>query len=742
MDENSKEFAYEKRYLESVLSFLKREIYDIREALDIRKRILHRERRELGILVSENRSSGLSADISQSIAEDRRQLNAINMMAKLLDRDKKLLASPYFGRFDFIEDGESGPEKFYIGLHNVYDTGGDGTIYVYDWRAPICSMFYRNELGRASYTAPGGEISGEITLKRQYRIENSKLKYFFDSSLVINDEVLQETLAHNASPQMRNIVRTIQSEQDLIIRNSESDLLIAQGSAGSGKTTIALHRIAYLLYHSAAKGLTSKNIIILSLSRVFSKYIASVLPSLGEENVKEITFDELADSIGISADFDRVEFVDKLLSNERNGSDKLLKSALTFKGSREFAVILERFLRYYTHRLIEFTDISYDGKIIANREEIKNIFLRDKTGTPPLSRMRRIETILKSRIDIRQKEMHKRLQDKFKAMPEHQFDYKSVARLISIKRTNKALKQIMEFTRFSAMDVYKALFSDFGRFKRICKGLGLPDNIEEIFEYTKESLKNGAGYDDMAALCYLALLIDKPAGFDDIRHVVVDEAQDYLPLHYAVLAKLFPRASYTILGDIGQSVETGATMGLYKEITEILNKKRPGLMTLNKSYRSSYEITNFSLKIPQEKPEISAFERHEKEPELIFCEDEKLDERIAADIKAALDEGFGTAAVICPTKRQTRELYERLSKKIPVTLLEKSGEVKNGALIMPAYLSKGLEFDCVFVPYLDDDNYGGEFSNRLLYIACTRPLHRLKLYYSKESGILKRLMGQ
>lgn len=742
MDENSKEFADEKRYLESVLSFLKREISDIREALDIRKHILHRERRELGILVSENRSSGLAADISQSISEDQRQLSAINMMAKLLDRDEKLLASPYFGRFDFIEDGEREPEKFYIGLHNVYDAAGDGTIYVYDWRAPISSMYYRNELGRASYSAPGGEIGGEITLKRQYRIENSKLKYFFDSSLVINDEVLQETLAHNASPQMQNIVRTIQSEQDLIIRNTDSDLLIAQGSAGSGKTTIALHRIAYLLYHSAAKGLTSKNIIILSLSRVFSSYIASVLPSLGEENVKEITFGELADSIGISADSDRVEFMDRLLADERNGSDKLLKSTLVFKGSRKFAVILERFLRYYTHRLIEFADVSYDGKIIANREEIKSIFLRDKTGTPALSRLRRIETILKSRIDIRQKELHKRLQDRFKVMPGHQYDYKSVARLISIKRTNKVLRQIAEFTKFSALDVYKALFSDFGRFKRICKGLELPDNIEEIFRYTKESLKNGASYDDMAALCYLALLIDKPTGFEGIRHVVVDEAQDYLPLHYAILAKLFPRASYTILGDIGQSVETDATMELYKEVMAILNKKRPVLMKLNKSYRSSYEITNFSLKIPQEKPEITAFERHENEPELIFCEDEKLVERIAADIKAALDEGFGTAAVICPTKRQARELYEQLAKKMPVTLLEKEGEVRRGALIMPAYLSKGLEFDCVFVPFLDDENYDGEFSNRLLYIACTRPLHRLSLYYSKESGILKRLMGQ
>lgn len=740
MDNKDKEFASEKEYLKTVIVFLKNEISKLKDSLELRKRLLYRERREMGVIIGENRSSGLAADISQSIAEDQRQLASINMFSKLLKRDERLLFSPYFGRFDFKEDGETITEKFYIGLHNIYDADGEGDILVYDWRAPISSIYYRNELGRASYSAPDGEISGEVSLKRQYRIENSTLKYFFDSSRVITDDILQETLAHNASPKMQNIVRTIQNEQDKVIRDSTSDLLITQGVAGSGKTTIALHRIAYLLYHSAAKELSSKNIIIISLSNVFSTYISDILPQLGEENVKETTFGDIAYKLtGSTVGYKRVEFIDKLLDLEKIGTAELMKSTLLFKGSKVFLQIIDRFLRYYERRLINFSDISYGGNIIEMREALKGIFLHNKTGMPALSRLRRIETIIKSKIDVLQSNYHKQLQEKIKAMQGHQYDYKSVARLIAIKKAEAVRRQIATFTALNAFDIYRELFRDWNRFMKISKGLVLPKNIREIFENTKKALMNGAEYDDMAALCYISLLLDYPSGFDDIKHVVVDEAQDYMPVHYAIFAKLFPFASFTVLGDVEQSVETCASSEFYNEISEVLNKKRSILLTLKRSYRSSYEITNFSLKIPRKRPEITAFERHEKEPELIFCEDEKLEEKIITDVGLALKDGFETAAIICAESRQARKLYERLSKKMQITLVEKSGEVKRGILVIPAYLSKGLEFDCVFIPHLDDENFGGFFSQNLLYVACTRALHRLTIYYSKDSNILRRL---
>lgn len=748
MGMNEQEFESEKSYLDSVIEFLRGEIVSAREALHSKKQLLYRSRQEEGVLLNDAASPGHSSDLSQHLLEDQRQLQAFELLTRRLNQYESMLFSPYFGRFDFKEDGEGTSDKIYVGLHNLYDDEGNGDILVYDWRAPICSIFYRNEPGHASYTAPNGEIDGDVTLKRQYCIEHSKLKYYFDCSLTINDEILQEVLAHNASPQMQSIVRTIQSEQDLVIRDTQSDLLMAQGAAGSGKTTIALHRIAYLLYHSAVSGLTSKNIVILSLSDVFSTYISSVLPQLGEENVKELTFDILAEKLtGITPSKGRMDFNDSLIREEKADDAKpgISHLAYLFKGSRVFAEILERFLRYYEQNLIEFEDIYYGGEILAHGDELRRTFLGDKTGLPPLSRLRRIENILNSRIELAQPALHKRLEKKISAMEGHQFDFKTIARYQSIKEAQRVKAAISRFTQFDAVIIYHALFADKRRFYEICKGLELPDETGVIFDFSasrldaSSPLAAGIGYDDIAPLCYLSLLLDRHEGFEDVRHIVVDEAQDYLPMHYAVLGRLFKSASFTVLGDIGQSVETDATPRLFDDISELLNKRRPVLLKLNKSYRCSYEIMNFALKIPEARPDIIPFERREKEPELIHCTQDELDFLLAADITAALDEGFDTAAVICKTQTQARKLFDRLRTKRNIKLLESAGEVTRGAMILPAYLSKGLEFDCVFVPDVDDGNYGGPLSRRLLYIACTRALHRLRVYYSSEGKIIKRL---
>jgi DNA helicase II / ATP-dependent DNA helicase PcrA len=744
MGVNEQEFEVEKKYLDGVLDFLRSEISSIREALESKKHLLYRTRHEQGVLASDFTSPGTSSDLSQNLLEDERQINAIEIMTRRLYQDERLLASPYFGRFDFKEDGMRTADKIYIGLHNIYDSEGDCDILVYDWRAPISGIFYRDEPGHASYTAPGGEISGDVSIKRQYNIEHSTLKYFFNCSLVINDEILQEALAKNASTKMQNIVRTIQSEQDLIIRNTKSDLLMAQGAAGSGKTTIALHRIAYLLYHDASLKLTSNNIVIISLSDVFSSYIGTVLPTLGEENVKELTFDMLAQRLtGIDPLQSRIEFSDSLLKDEKeNGSQTgILQSSYLFKGSRAFAEILQRFLHYYENNLIAFDDVVYGGTAIAKRDELRNIFMDNNASIPTLSRLRRLETILKSRIDRFQPAYHKKLENEIINKEEHQFDFKTVARFLAIQEMNRVTEQISKFTQIDAAEVYREIFADRLRFEEIAKGLDLPENIGDIFELTSKYLNNGFGFEDMAPLCHLTLLLDRNDSFEGIKQVVVDEAQDYLPMHYAVLGQLFKAAAFTVLGDIGQSVETNASSQIYDDAAVLLKKKRPVLLTLNKSYRCSCDIMNFALKIPDERPDVTPFERYEKEPELIRCTDAELDDTLAADIKSAIDEGFDTAAVICKTQEQAQALYEQLRGKVKIKILASSGEVARGAIILPAYLSKGLEFDCVFVPEVTDENYGCVLSKRLLYIACTRALHRLRLYYGDECEIVKRLRG-
>ena len=738
MDNNKQEYEKENIYLSDVLKFLNNEIYNMRDIFDTKKHLLRRSRQEEGVLQSDFSSPGHSSDLSQHLLDDSTQLASIDHLARNIDRYERMLPSPYFGRFDFTEDGFTTPDKIYIGLHNLFDDKGDGDILIYDWRAPICSIFYRCEPGRASYTAPDGEVGGEITLKRQYKIEHSELKYFFDCSLVINDEILGEILAKNSSPTMRNIVSTIQKEQDVIIRDTKSDLLIAQGAAGSGKTTIALHRIAYLLYHSAVSGLTSKNIVIISLSDIFSLYIGAVLPQLGEENVTELTFDKLsANIIGSPLPQNRSDFFEKLLQDEKTGG--ILRQSYIFKGSAVFAEILKRFLLFYERNIIPFEDIYYNGILVSGSEELKASFLNNQAKAPALSRLRRIENILLEKLHPLQKQRHKELQSTIMSMEEHKVDYKTVSRYLAIKETEQLHAKIRKFTQFEAKSVYTALFADHSRFNKICDGLELPRDIDAIFKHTANNLKNGFGYDDAAPLSFISLLIDKLKIFDGIKHVVVDEAQDYLPLHYAIFGHVFAGASFTVLGDINQSAGTGASMSLYDDAAKLLQKRHPVLLNLSKSYRSSYEIMNFALKIPKNPLPITPFERYEKEPELVQYIENNLESTLAADIKETLSEGFDTAAVICKTAQDAAVLYERLRGKLDITLLQNTGEMGRGVSILPAYLSKGLEFDCVFVPDLSDENYLNGLGRQLLYISCTRALHRLKLYYKNDCEIVKLL---
>lgn len=739
MDTSSPVYKEEKAYLDGVLAFLNDEIASLREQLDGKKQLLFRTRKDEGVLRSDPSSPGTSSDLSQHLLEDERQLNLLEHLSRLLERDERLVPSPYFGRFDFAEDGERSPEKVYVGLHNIYDSEGDGDILVYDWRAPISGIFYRCEPGPASFLAPGGEISGSVSLKRQYSIERSVLKYFFDSGLVINDEILQNVLAQNASPKMQNIVRTIQSEQDKIIRDSQSDLLIAQGAAGSGKTSIALHRIAYLLYASASTGLKSSDIVIISLSDVFGRYIDGILPQLGEENVAYLTFDAIAEKLtGLEPALSREAFFDALVEDEPAAGLGAAHQSYLFKGSRGFGELLSLFLSYYIQNCIDFKDVFYGDTVLSKGDEQKKALMGAGAGAPPLSRLRRLATIVKSRMDRAQPALHRKLEGKYSEKEGHQFDYRTVAREEAIKEAQKVQSYLDGLTGLSASVVYRELFADRERFLSLCRELSL-EGGEAVFDHTAAGLGSGFSYDDMAPLSYLSLLLDRCEALEGAKHVVVDEAQDYLPLQYAVLGRLYRSAAFTVLGDVGQSVATPGTEKIYDDATELLKKRRPARLNLQKSYRCSCEIMELALKIPEVRPDIIPFERHEKAPELVRCNDAELAERLAADIASALGEGFDTVAVIAKTERRARELYGRLLGKAPVRLLENGGEVGHGAMILSAHLAKGLEFDCALVPDVDDEHYGGVLSRRLLYIACTRALHRLSLYSCGDCALTRRL---
>lgn len=728
-DESQKE---ELDYLEKTLSIIKKEIKKEEEALNLKLGNVISSRREMW----ENTSHG-SEDFDK-IPEMIAYLNEADTKTrdyigteKRIDRYNKLIKVPYFGRFDFSEEGFGDREKIYIGLCNLMDSEKED-IYVYDWRAPISSIFYRNELGKAFYKSPAGIVNGEVLLKRQYKIEDSKLKYFFDSSIKINDEILQEILGRNSSPKMKSIVETIQKEQDIIIRNTESDLLIVQGAAGSGKTSIALHRIAFLLYEGLNSKLSANNVMIISPNSIFSKYISDVLPELGEENVEQLTFDDFVQGEK------RQNQMERLM--ELQGSEEFVikLESIKFKGSSEFVEIIDRVIKYYERKLIPFKDVYYNGKIIETAQQLKDVFLNNKINMPAAKRLKRLENMILNKIHPLRKKRLEAIEKVVERTTEsHSLEIKSFSRLIAIKEANKLMEYIHSFTEIDYMRLYKLIFKDKDLFFRLSKGIKLPDNIEKIITETNKNLNRGfISYEDSAALLYIKLKMAGNEDFGEIKQVVIDEAQDYYPIHYHIFNLLFRNAKYTVLGDFNQTLERSGDDNIYDYVERILLKAKSFKVTLNKSYRSSFEINAFNQRLLNKKQDIISFERHESEPEVKFMEDlNQLDKSLCEDVRKFYQRGYKSIAIICKTKEEARDIQIRLKDSIDIKVLnDRNYEKKNSLLVVPSYLAKGLEFDVVLVYNVSKVNYKSDFDKRLLYIACTRALHQLTLYYTGEKS--------
>ncbi|MHB8127247.1 MAG: HelD family protein [Desulfitobacteriaceae bacterium] len=657
---------------------------------------------------------------------------------KLVVRYTKVKKTPYFGRFDFIEDGFEDQEKIYIGLSTIMNPD-TRDILVYDWRSPISSIFYQYELGKASYQSPSGIFSGSVTLKRQYKIENSELKYFFDCSIKINDEMLQEVLCRNSSAKMRNIVETIQKEQDIIIRDTDNELLIVQGVAGSGKTSIALHRIAFLLYHGLSSNLNSNNILIISPNSTFSKYISNVLPELGEDQVKQTTFDDLVtkhfeDRLTVET---RNMQLEALILQRNDSAVPIKRQNIKFKGSRQFLQIIDRLIQHYERRLIPFEDVYFDGKLLETKQQLKSFLLKDRLGMPLAKRLKIIENRILDQIKPLQKKRLQKIQRIVENSEGHTLEVKSFSRLLSIKKTKGFIKRLHNYTKIDYLDLYQRLFHEQELFSRLAKGLQLPENIEQIILDTKESLAKGQLYfEDCAPLLYLKLRIEGSPLFSEIKQVVIDEAQDYYPLQYEIFKLLFRDARYTVLGDIHQSVEKEIDTSIYDNLTEILHKKKTLKLTLNKSYRSSYEITAFTQKLldNNQGQDFVSFERHEAEPKVKYQATlELIDLAIVQDIGYYIEQGYQSIAVLCKSQKEAEEIHVRLKNSISIELFNTiEGEVDKGAIVIPVYMAKGLEFDVVIIYNASQNNYANSFDRQLLYIACTRAMHQLVLYYTEK----------
>ncbi len=610
------------------------------------------------------------------------QVNASQEHQKQRHRWKKMLDSPFFGSVDFVYDGEEEAESFYIGIGNFAKERGSVPL-IYDWRAPVSGLFYDYDKGLASYEAPGGLMEGEILSKWQYKIRNGKMIYEFESDIKIDDEILKQELGVNGDIQLKNIVRTIQKEQNAIIRNTKDKILIIQGAAGSGKTSIALHRIAYLLYHDRGH-LKSSNILILSPNSVFSDYISHILPELGEENIQEMSFDLFAyrELREVAADCeDRWDQIERqIAAGLEEEAARGEEARYRWKQSGDYVSAVEGFLVELEDRLVDFKDIQYKG-MVKRAEEILRMFYFQYQNIPLLSRM---DAVMEYFVDEYETLHGCELPDEDMESIREQFCSMYVTR--------------------DLYEIYNWLLEEYG-WHRLP---GLPREERML------------AYEDVYPLLYLRYRLFTVTGHRNIRHLVIDEMQDYSYLQYVILEKMFS-CNMTILGDRAQTIDD-KVQDVMTFLPKLLGRKARKI-ELNRSYRNTCEIAEYAGRIAGITG-IEYMKRHGKNVEEIKCTAcEDAVERILSRILPG-EGGYETAAVLTMTEREARRVYDAVKAvRNDVSYIDRdSSNFRKGVTVTTFYMAKGLEFDQVFVMGGDKEN---PFFTQFRYICATRALHEL-----------------
>ncbi|MGS5515665.1 RNA polymerase recycling motor HelD [Clostridioides difficile] len=739
MNLNDFESNLENQWLQKTLKEANRQLEEKRNEEDKLKKDAIETQRELwndlGSISAENGLEQLSEFMS-FMDVMKHQKRSHEFTKKLKDKYERMIESPYFGRIDFTEVCETESQKCYIGLSNLINDDYD--FLVYDWRAPISSMFYDYEIGQASYECPEGIISGKITKKRQYKIKDGKIEYMFDSNLNIDDDVLQELLGKNSDEKMKTIVTSIQREQNQVIRNEKYKNLIVQGAAGSGKTSIALHRIAYLLYKHKDK-ITSENIMIFSPNNIFNDYISNVLPQLGEDNICQTTFKdymhkELGDEFKKESPAEMMEYI---LNNNGKITYKDRIENIEFKTSLEFTNILKEYLNYLETDDRCFEDIIVRGELIISSKELQTLFSNDYSNLPIKKRLEKIKARIIFLIEPYEKawidEIFKELQASGDYIEKEEMIEKST--FIVKKHLKEVYSKISRMTELDLIDTYKNLFKNLDMFLEKANVEYDKNIIDNIKTYTIDNLSvKSLYYEDQVILLYLKGALGGIPNTSQIKYVIIDEAQDYTPLQYEIFYKLFKSANMTILGDINQSINPFMNVGDYNNIPNVL-KNDTCITNLSKTYRSTMEITRFSRKLLTKAIDDEYVERHGDEPRVTgFKEKDYMNEKLIEDIKAYKHKNYKSIGIITKTAHEAKEVYEFLKENhINVeAIIKDDDEYVNGVLVIPSYLSKGLEFDIVVIYDASEERYNSEDERLLLYTCCTRALHVLNIYYLGE----------
>ena len=745
----------------------------LKETVEYVEDVISSSERNKSLHQKEIKDAYLSLDpteSSQSYVSIMLHTRLLDELENNYDRLLKAKEKPYFARIDFQEEGKSNIEKFYIGKMSLQREDWDVPM-ILDWRSPLASVYYDGRLGSVLYqNALGESMSGELSLKRQYTIENKKLIDIMDVDITATDTFLQASLGENKDNRLKDIVSTIQSEQNAIIRADIKKPLIVQGVAGSGKTTIALHRIAYLIY-TYEKSFYPEQFMIIAPNRLFLNYISGVLPELGANNVIQTTYADYAFEL-IGDKYKLTDSEEKLISiiNYKNevhddGNNSFIIKSSAFKGSLTFKNILARYIKNIEINYVPKEDFALEGHILMSVKEIKNVILRDYSHLPLYKRFEQIEKHLKFRLDKDKNRIYdeakfsydKKIETIRRNEPESEERRLTIVDILNIrdaalqkikKNTKSAVKNYMiKFVKRDLFEYYKDIIANEENLNNF--GLGKIDEefVSFICQYSNDILNSKTvELEDLAPLLYIKHRI---MGFDDkvnIKYVVIDEAQDFSLFQFYALKKIFNTDFFTILGDLSQGIHSYRSIKNWNLVlNKIFDHDNSQYLKLEQSYRTTIEIMDLANEviklIPNDdlilaKPVV----RHGEKPSMIkFKTKKEILNEADKKISDLISEGYKSIAIICKTPKESKSVHNELkkNKKLNIKLLEgKEEQYDNTIVIVPSYLSKGLEFDAVIIINIDDVYNEEELDLKLLYVAMTRAQHKLYVYYKEGNNRL------
>ncbi|MFD9627038.1 HelD family protein [Peribacillus muralis] len=685
--------------------------------------------------------------------------NFFEMSKTELESLRKASKKPYFARVDFERnDGGSG-EVLYFGKTSLYQRESQEQIIV-DWRSPIANLYYEGRIGEIEYEAEGETFSGNITLKRQLMIEQGVLEEVRDIDLTTTDELLQESLSKSSSNRLTDIITTIQEEQNKIIRADLNKPIIVQGAAGSGKTTIALHRISYFIYHYKDM-FDPRQLMILAPNRVFIDYLSEALPELGVEKVKQFTFAEYVQvAIGKQVKLAADDKLTRLLEKD----DEETKAAVWIsglKGSPAFKNILDEYVKDIFKGFHPDADFYCDKYRLYSAKKFVKLLEEDYWYLPLYTRLDKLKAILQNEVKLKKKIILERVTEFYEAKIEKAL-YKNIDPVIRKEFVTKChdkkeerFRQVQKAIRYSVksyfkqfqikniFQYYEELFGDPGRLVSYSNGKLTLEDADTLCAYNRRlfSMKSYE-IEDLGALLYLQELLFGVAKEHKAKNVVIDEAQDYSFMQLQALKTAVDTDMFTLVGDLAQGIHSYRGLQTWEDVHRRIFP-RATYTELQKSYRTTVEIMNQANQVLQlltyDFPEVEPVVRHGKEPAFISIDKDGWEEELIERIDTLKGEGFKTFAVIAKTMKDCKLAYDKLSEvNQGFHLIDEAGSIpKDKTLIVPSYQAKGLEFDVVFAISLEE-TYGteNELDIKLLYVTMTRPLHRLYFLGRKKSAFL------